>query len=240
MTTPRLLTAVALLYVLLTSACNHPALLLDANADNLHTARNVAAAFYAQYGKELNLKDEPFVTIGVEGGQGYSYDIAHNVLFVTPFSQADFDTQKIFAKACAEDRAATVYDELMFGFFTAHQLMHLVYDELPLTHVDEYEEELRINTLTWLFLERNKLLPGITEEHLAAYQALSAQLERRFPSLQRGDNAATLPVEDNASYWYVTAASLQASYAAAAQVGSPTAYVAALETRTVSVDAATH
>ena len=234
MTTLRLLALASAL--LLLAACNRPALLLDANADNLRTARQVAAAFYGEYGRTLDLKDEPFVTIGMEGGQGYSYDVAHNVLFVTPFSHADFDTQRIFAKACDGEHAAAAYDGLMFRFFAAHQLMHLVYDELPLAPAGEYEEELRINALTYLFLERHDLLGGNAfDVHLAV---LEEQLAARFPGLASGRYAAaTMPVDDNASYWYVTAVNLRTARAAAERTGSPGAYVASLEATEASAAA---
>jgi len=198
--------------VLLTAACNRPARLLDANANNLRTARTVAAAFHEQYGAETGLPDVPFVTLGMEGGQGYSYDISHNVLFVTPYSQADFDTQKIFAKAAMDDRAGAVYDDVMFRFFTAHQLMHLYYDRQPLAGVSSYREELRVNAMTWLFLEDAGLLGPAHNEVVTTLGELEQRLVRRFPILERRDvSVSDLKVDDNTSYWYVTSVSMLAA-----------------------------
>ena len=224
------LASVAALGLLASAGCNHPKLLLDANAENLRTARTVASAFYRTYGAEVGLADVPFVTVGVEGGPGYSYDVAHNVLFVTPYSHADFDTQKFFARAAADYRGEPVYDELLFRFFVAHQLMHLVYDELALVEVDEYEEERRIHTLAWLFLERQGLTGAVEHELLETCDRLVAQLASRFPSLRGADAQAHrgLLVDDNASYWYVNAHGIREARAEARRVGSEPNYIAEL------------
>ena len=230
MSQPLRLPALALaLSCLIATACHRPTLLIDANADDLRTARTVALAFYQQLGTQAGLADVPFITVGVEGGPGYSYDVAHNVLFVTPYSHADFDTQRIFAKACGSQREEPVYDDLMFRFFTAHQLMHLVYDRMSLAEVSQYEEELRINTLTWLFLEENDLLSPGMQELMKVSERLEGDLVDRFPSVTKGvESAQTLTVNDNASYWYVTAVSLMASHADAERFGSSRGYVASL------------
>ena len=125
--------------------------------------------------------------MGIEGGPGYSYDESHNVLFITPFSHADFDTQKLFAKAAREQRAGASYDELLFTFFAAHQMMHLVYDRLPLAPTNQYEEEQRINTMTWLFLKEYDLMPVNEMEQLELLNALEATLVRLQKSRRVAD-----------------------------------------------------
>ena len=222
----------------LVSACNRPALLLDANADNLRAARTVAAAFYEDYGRAAGLRDVPFVTLGFEGGQGYSYDADHNVLFVTPFTHADFDTQKIFGRSTQAGQSALVYDDLMFRFFTAHQLMHLVYERLPVADGSHYEEELRINTLTTLFLQERGLLGGADAELAKTLTRLEKYLRVRFPSVTDGTaTAATLTVDDNSSYWYVTANSLATARRRAAIVGTTNNYLASLSGGEASLSA---
>ena len=198
------------------TACSSPKLLIEANRHNLHEARTVATAFYHEHGERARLRDIPFVTVGMEAGPGFSYDVPHNVLFVTPAEYADFDTQKFFTRASLEGSGADAYNSLLFEYFTAHQLMHLLYDELPLHAATHWDEELHINTMTWLFLRRNGL--GADEEvsWLTTLANLEADLGRRYPSTADGTTAiGDLVVEDNASYWYVTAVSLQRSYRAA-------------------------
>ncbi len=228
----------AVLALLLLTACGSPKLLLDANADNLRKARTITNTFYDAYGQELGLKDAPFVTVGIEGGPGYSYDVNHNVLFITPFSHADFDTQKLFAKAARDQRAATCYDELLFTFFSAHQMMHLVYDRLPLAPTTQYEEEQRINTMTWLFLKEYDLMSTNEAEQLELLNTLEANLVRRFPSiLSEKETAGELEVIDNGSYWYVTAVSLQNSRRLADAMGTQRNYVASLNGRVAEAEA---
>ncbi len=228
----------ALLFaLLLLASCNRPARLLEANAGNLRTARTVAAAFYEFHGEVAGLPDVPFVTVGMDGGQGYSYDEAHNVLFVTPFSHADFDTQRMFAKACQPDRADDVYNDLMFRFFTAHQLMHLYYKAQPLEQVSLFEEEIRIHTLTWIFLRETELLGGAAEL-TTSLATLEAQLKRRFPVIRNGSHtAADLVVDDNASYWYVTAVSMCSALSEAGSAPSGEAYLASLPRIRMSAEA---
>ncbi len=226
------------LALILLTACGSPKLLLDANADNLRKARTITNTFYDAYGQELGLKDAPFVTVGIEGGPGYSYDESHNVLFITPFSHADFDTQKLFAKAAREQRAGASYDELLFTFFAAHQMMHLVYDRLPLAPTNQYEEEQRINTMTWLFLKEYDLMPVNEMEQLELLNALEANLVRRFPSiLNKKSSVADLEVLDNGSYWYVTSVSLQKSRRVADAMGSQRNYVGSLSGRVAEAEA---
>ena len=199
---------------------------LAAHAEPLADARAVAQAFYETYGEQLGLPDAPFVTLGVESGPGYAYEPAHNVLFVTPFRDADFDTQRHFARAASDDREAEVYNALMFRFFTAHECLHLLYDRLPMrSDLSDFERETRINVLTWLFLEQHGLLPTNLDEIDATLRALGEDVAGRFPSIRRGEaTAATLVVDDNASYWYVTAASIREARAVAAQVEDTKAY----------------
>lgn len=219
----------AILAVALLTACGSPKLLLDANAENLRNARKVTNKFYEVYGQEIGLKDAPFVTVGLEGGPGYSYDVNHNVLFITPFSHADFDTQKLFAKAARDLRASASYDELLFNFFSAHQMMHLVYDRLPLAPASQFEEELRINTMTWLFLMEYDLITQNEQEHLELLSNLEALLVRRYPSiLTKKETAGDLEVLDNGSYWYVTSVSLQASRKLANAMGTQRNYLEGL------------
>ena len=219
-------------------ACNGTARLLETNQGNLRTARTVAAAFYKAYGDQLALRDIPFVTVGMDGGQGYSYDVDHNVLFVTPFSHIDFDTQKIFAKACAPDRGDDVYNDLMFRYFTAHQLMHLYYDELELEEVDIYEEELRINTLSLLFLKEYNLLSANEKEIQTALNTLEQKLKRRFPQVMEGNqSAATLLVDDNSSYWFVTACNLREARLQASLVSSSSQYIQEISSPVLSATA---
>jgi len=228
----------AFLALILLTACGSPKLMLDANADNLRTARSITNTFYNAYGQELGLKDAPFVTVGIEGGPGYSYDMNHNVLFITPFSHADFDTQKLFSKASRELRASANYNSLMFNFFTAHQMLHLVYDRLPLAPTSQYEEELRINTMTWLFLKEYDLMPANEAEQLEVLTTLEAQLAKRFPAIHNGRaTAGELEVIDNGSYWFVTSVSLQASRRLADAMGSQRNYVASLNGRVAEVEA---
>ncbi|MFK8055405.1 MAG: hypothetical protein AB8F78_04710 [Saprospiraceae bacterium] len=228
----------AVLALTLLTACGSPKLLLDANANNLRTARTITNTFYDAYGQELGLKDAPFVTVGVEGGPGYSYDVSHNVLFITPFSHADFDTQKLFSKAARDTRASAIYDELLFNFFTAHQMMHLVYDRLPLAPTTQYEEELRINTMTWLFLKEYDLMPANEAEQAELLSNLEAQLVRRFPSItNEKETASELEVLDNGSYWYVTSVSLQSSRGLADAMGTQRNYAASLNGRVAEAEA---
>ena len=170
------------------------------------------------------------MTLGVESGAGYAYEPDHNVLFVTPYRDADFDTQRYFARVCERDRAEPVYDSLMFRFFTAHELMHLAYDKLPVRgDLTDFEVETRINVLTWLFLEQADLLPSRAAEQEAALAGLVDELADRFPTVRRGEEtAATLLVDDNASYWYVTATSILEARGVARAAGTPTDYAAHL------------
>lgn len=212
--------------------------MLDANANNLSQARKVTNTFYDAYGKELGLKDAPFVTVGVEGGPGYSYDMSHNVLFITPFSHSDFDTQKMFAKAAQDQDAASIYNSILFNFFAAHQMMHLVYDRLPLAPTTQYEEEHRINTLTWLFMKEHDLLSSNDAEQLQLLYNLEAQLVRKFPSiLSKKASIDELEVIDNGSYWYVTSVSLQSSKRLADTFSSQRNYVASLQGDMAQTDA---
>lgn len=220
------------------TACNSTARLLDANTSNLKTARTVAAAFYKTYGEDLGLRDVPFVTVGLDGGQGYSYDIDHNVLFITPFSHIDFDTQKIFAKACANDRGDDVYNDLMFRYFTAHQLMHLFYDKLQLEEVSLYDEEMRINTLTLLFLKQHDLLSTSDKEIHSALSEIEQKLKRRFPQVMDGNESpATMVVDDNAAYWFVTACNMREARFQASMVSSSKQYLEGLRSPILSAGA---
>ena len=211
------------------TSCASPKLLLEANADTLKSARMVTKRFYQVYGQDLALKDEPFVTIGVEGGPGYSYDVNHNVLFITPYTHADFDTQRMFAKSAGDHNPEIVYNDLLFNFFTAHQLMHLVYDQLPLAPVSQFEEEHRINTLTWLFLEEEQLLSDQLSSQLEVLKVLEDRMLKHFPAVNSGKiDASGLEVVDNSSYWYVTAVNVQTAYQTAQSVGRTSKYIAGL------------
>jgi len=228
----------AILALILLTACGSPKLLLDANAENLREARSITNTFFDAYGQDLGLKDAPFVTVGIEGGPGYSYDVNHNVLFITPFSHADFDTQKLFSKAAREQGASGSYDELLFNFFTAHQMMHLVYDRLPLAPTSEYEEEHRINTMTWLFLKEYDLMSANEAEQIELLNNLEANLVRRFPSiLTEKEDVSELEVIDNGSYWYVTSVSLQSSRRLADAMGTQRNYIASLDGQVAEAEA---
>ena len=228
----------AVLAFTLLTACGSPKLLLDANADNLREARTITNTFYEAYGQEIGLKDAPFVTVGIEGGPGYSYDVDHNVLFITPFSHTDFDTQKLFAKSSKDQHAASTYDELLFNFFSAHQMMHLLYDRLPLAPTTQFEEEQRINTMTWLFLKEYDLMPANETEQLELLRNLEAQLVRRFPSiLNKKETVGELEVIDNGSYWYVTSVSLQNSRRLAEVMATQRNYIGSLNGRVAEAEA---
>ncbi len=212
--------------VLFSTACRSSKVLLAEHATDLREARTVATAFYQDFGKDLGLKDVPFVTVGVEGGTGYSYDEAHNVLFITPFEHTDFDTQKFFARVSQAEQGAATYNSIMFEYFTAHQLMHLLYDKLPLAPVSQYEEELRINVLAWVFLRKHRLSDLNEAQWLAALSGLEQQLVSRFPQSEKSDNIArALTVDNNASYWYVSAVSLQEAFRLAQDYSNERAYV---------------
>lgn len=217
-------------FALAFAACSTPARRLRMHASELAEARTVAQAFYAAYGEQVGLPDAPFVTLGVESGPGYAYEPDHNVLFVTPYRDADFDTQRHFARACRDRRADAVYNEVIFRFFTAHELMHLAYDRLPMRDdLSEYERETRINVLTWLFLRESELMPANVAEVEEALAALQADLASRFPTIRDGEEtAATLHMDDNASYWYVTAASMREAAALAREASTPAAYATRL------------
>ena len=215
--------------LILCTACSSPKLLLEEHTGDLRQARTVATAFYQDFGKDIGLQDIPFVTVGVEGGTGYSYDEAHNVLFITPHEHADFDTQKFFTRASLFDRGAATYNSVMFEFFTAHQLMHLLYDRLPVAPASQYEEELRINVLTWVFLRKHHLSDPHESEWLTTLAALEAQLVTRFPQAGGNENfARALTVDSNASYWYVTSVALQEAFRLAERYPNERAYVAEL------------
>ena len=222
--------------LVLCTACHSPRLLLEEHATDLRQARTVATAFYQDFGQDLGLKDIPFVTVGMEGGSGYSYDVSHNVLFLTPFQHADFDTQRFFGRACGSDCSDATYNSLIFEYFTAHQLMHLLYDRLQLPAVAEYDAELRINVLTWVFLRKHKFADLREGEWLAALSALEAQLVSRFPDIA-GNNqmARALAVDNNASYWYVSAVNLQEAYRQAQNFKSERAYITQLSGSSVAV-----
>ena len=218
--------ATALLFA---TACTSPKLLIDANQANLRQARLVATTFYHDYGKHANLKDVPFVTVGTEGGPGFSYDVPHNVLFVTPYEFADFDTQKFFGRASLQADGKEAYNSLMFEFFTAHQLMHLLYDELPLHAASHYDEEMHINTMTWLYLRTN----GLSVDHEAAWLTTLANLEanlgRRFPEASADPSTVRdIEVLSNAAYWYVTAVGMQQAYRKAQDYPTTTDYISEL------------
>lgn len=232
----RLATAFPALFLFTVVACHSPRLLLDENRGNLATARTVAAAFQAEYGRALGQAEAPFVTLGFKGGSGYELDGEHDILFLTPFSHADFDVQRLFHRATDDERGQALYNDLMFRYFTAHQLMHLVYDELP--HVAgeadarSYEQELDIHTMTWLFLQEHDLMPADEREVIAALGSIEAQLARRFPGV--GEGVLTpdeIAVDHNDAYWYVTAVSLQAARRRADTAGSQGRYLASLATR---------
>lgn len=211
------------------SACGSPKLLIEANQHNLRQARTVATAFYHAHGHRADLDDIPFVTVGMEAGPGFSYDVAHDVLFVTPHEYADFDTQKFFNRASLETSGQDAYNSLVFEYFTAHQMMHLLYDELPVHAASHWEEELHINTMTWLFLRRSGLATDREAAWLTTLANLESNLGRRFPSAVEGATAiGDIPVDDNASYWFVTAASLQESYRAAMGYESEGEYITEL------------
>ena len=198
------------------TACGSPKLLIEANQHNLRQARTVATAFYHEHGQRAGLEDIPFVTVGMEAGPGFSYDVQHNVLFVTPAEYADFDTQKFFNRASLEGTGASAYNSLVFEYFTAHQMMHLLYDELPVHAASHWDEEMHINTMTWLFLRRSGLAEGKEAAWLTTLANLEGELGRRYPNAAADANLVPdLRVDDNASYWFVTASSLQQSYRAA-------------------------
>lgn len=216
-------------FAALVPACGSPKLLIEANQHNLRQARTVATAFYHAHGQRAGLDEIPFVTVGMEAGPGFSYDVAHDVLFVTPHEYADFDTQKFFNRASLEGSGQDAYNSLLFEYFTAHQMMHLLYDELPLHAATHYDEELHINTMTWLFLRRSGLSEGREAAWLTTLANLEADLSRRFPSAVEDEAAiGDITVDDNASYWYVTAVNLQQSYRTAVGYESAGEYITEL------------
>lgn len=213
----------------LVTACSSPKLLIEANRHNLRQARTVATAFYQAHGSRADLGDIPFVTVGMDAGPGFTYDVAHNVLFVTPYEYADFDTQRFFNRASLGADGQEAYDGLLFEYFTAHQMMHLLYDELPHHAASHWDQELHVNTMTWLFLRRSGLAEGREAGWLTTLVNLEADLGRRFPVVTEGDaEVADLRVDDNASYWYVTAQSLQEGYRAAMGYESEGEYITEL------------
>ena len=132
-------------------------------------------------------------------------------------------------RASLEGAGADTYNSLLFEYFTAHQLIHLLYDELPLHAATHWDEEKHINTMTWLFLRRNGLSVDKEAAWLTTLANLEADLGRRYPSAADGTVAiADLTVDDNASYWYVTAASLQQSYRAAMGYATEGEYITEL------------
>ena len=221
--------ALALACGALLASCTSPRLLIEANEGNLRTARTVATAFYHEHGARAGLRDIPFVTVGMDAGTGFEYDADHNVLFLTPYEYADFDTQKFFTRASLGGSGKDAYNALLFEFFTAHQLMHLLYEALPLPAVAEYEEERHINAMTWLFLRRQGLDPEREAAWLTTVANLEGDLGRRFPGASGdADLVAALAVVDNPSYWFVTADLLQRSYREAADYASEGAYITEL------------
>jgi hypothetical protein len=228
-TTQKLTTLLAA--ILLLSACSSTRIILDQHQDELRNARTISAHFFQTYGQQTNLKDVPFVTLGIEGGTGYSYDENHNVLFITPFLEADTDTKRAFAKASSQLEAPDYYNNLLFEFFTAHQMMHLLYDVQPLAPVSLYEEELRINAMTWLYLNQHGLTSEEkTTQQLAFLQQLETRLVSRFPGMESSKRlASALEVVNSASYWYVTAVSVQQAHQIAGTAGSLDQYLQSLK-----------
>ena len=225
----KLLSLLSIGGLLLCTACTAPKLLIEDHTAELRQARTVATAFYQDFGKDVKLKDVPFVTISVDGGSGYSYDQAHNVLFITPFEHADFDTQKFFSRAAPGDTTAQSYNSLLFEFYAAHQLMHLLYDALPLDGVSHYEEELRINVLTLIFLRKHKFSEVAESGWLSVMDALEAQLVSRFPGAgESASFARALDIDNNASFCYVSAVNFQEAHQIAAGFKSERAYVTQL------------
>lgn len=207
------LTRLSVLLLFFGTACTSPKLLLENNRDNLRGARTIATAFYESYGQQVGLKAVPFVTVGTEGGSGFNYDAAHNVLFITPYDFADFDTQKFFGKASEDSDGRAEYNAILFDYFTAHQMMHLVYDEIGLNAASHWEEELHINAMTWLFLKRTGLLQGRDATWLNTLSQVETRLVSRYPDAAPNANfAQALEVTNNATYWYVTAVSMRESY----------------------------
>ena len=189
----------------------------------------MATAFYRAHGQRAHLGDVPFVTVGMEAGPGFSYDVPHNVLFITPSDYADFDTQKYFDRASLDGSGAEAYNSLVFEYFTAHQLMHLLYDELPVHTASHWDEEMHINTMTWLFLRRQGLARDREATWLTTLANLEAHLSRRFPGAAADASLVPdVPVDDNASYWYVTAVCLQQSYRAAMNYETEGEYITGL------------
>ncbi len=219
------------LMLLFGTACSSPKVLLENNRDNLRGARTIATAFYESYGAHLDLKDVPFVTAGMEGGPGFSYDTDHNVLFVTPYEYADFDTQKYFGRASASGDGKADYNSLMFDYFTAHQLMHLVYDEAGHSPASHWEEELHIHTMTWLFLGRNGLAEGRDANWLNTLAQVEGRLVSRYPDAALDTNfARALEITNNATYWYVTAVGMREAYELAKPYASEQSYLSQLVT----------
>lgn len=198
-----------LIIILSTVACAKPTLMLEANSGNLKQARTVAATFYEVYGQQVGLKDIPFVTLDFGGDPGHSYDVSHNVLFITPFKKADFQTCKLFAKASPKDRAINNYDSYSFAYETAHQMMHLLYEDLNLAPVSIYERETRISTMAILFLREYGLIADNEAELFETLKRMKLQLSDLYPDVVNGDMAIQeLEVNDTNSYWFVTANSL--------------------------------
>ena len=225
----RLHTLLLLAFGALLASCTSPKLLIEANQHHLREARTVATAFYHEHGQRTHLRDVPFVTVGMEAGTGFSYDVDHNVLFLTPYEYADFDTQKFFDRASLEGSGKDAYNGLVFEFFTAHQMMHLLYDELPMHAASHYEEELHINTMTWLFLRRHGLRAEREAAWLTTLANLEAELGRRFPDAAGDEDlTADIRVDDNPSYWFVTATNLQAAYRGARGYESEGEYITEL------------
>ncbi len=220
------------------TACSSPKLLLDSNKDNLRGARTVAMAFYESYGSSLGLKDIPFVTAGMEGGSGLVYDASHNVLFVTPYEYADFDTQKYFGRASASGNGKEAYNSIMFDFMAAHQLMHLVYDRTGLNAANHYQEETHINAMTWLFLKRTGFLHDQGDAWLNTLGEIETRLVSRYPDAAADTNfAQALEVTNNATYWYVTAVSVRESYETSKRYASEKSYLSTLVLPSTSAQA---
>ena len=97
----------------------------------------------------------------MEGGSGVSYDVSHNVLFITPYEYAGL---RYAALLRSGERGVcngkSEYNSILFEYFTAHQLMHLVYDETGINAANHWDEEMHINAMTWLFLKRTGLAQG--------------------------------------------------------------------------------
>ncbi len=225
-----LTTRLAALFLLLsTVACHSPSVLLQENRASLAKARVVSQAFHERYGAELGLDAAPLATLGYSGGAGYHFNEEHEVLFLTPISHADFDVQRLFAEVAPEGRDVELYDELMFRYFAAHELMHLVYLDLPgvVEQEFDYHQEMEIHTMTWLFLQEARLLPDDEAEVLGLLANIEGHLARRFPGVMEGTlTLDELPLVDNPTYWFVTAASLQEARRLADAAGSSGRFLA--------------